>query len=59
MKLVDGLAEKEKHFINKTTMKPTLILILLLALAISAHAKPLKVFILAGQSNMEDRKSVV
>ncbi len=39
-------------------MKPTLIITALLALAVSAQAKPLKVFILAGQSNMEGHAKI-
>ena len=39
-------------------MKHLTILISLLALTFSAQAKPLKVFILAGQSNMEGHAKV-
>ncbi len=39
-------------------MKPTLIITALLALVVSAQAKPLKVFILAGQSNMEGHAKI-
>ena len=39
-------------------MKPLVILISLLALTISAQAKPLKVFILAGQSNMQGHAEI-
>jgi alpha-galactosidase len=39
-------------------MKSSILLISLLAAALTAHAKPLKVFILAGQSNMEGHAKV-
>ena len=39
-------------------MKPALILTTFIALAFSAQAKPLKVFILAGQSNMEGHAKI-
>ena len=39
-------------------MKPHIILAALLAIAITAQAKPLKVFILAGQSNMEGHAKI-
>ncbi len=39
-------------------MKPLHILVSFLALSISAHAKPLQVFILAGQSNMQGHAKV-
>ena len=43
---------------NQLTMKITITLITTFLLAIQLHAKPLKVFILAGQSNMEGQGSV-
>jgi alpha-galactosidase len=39
-------------------MKPILTLITLIAAAFTVHAKPLKVFILAGQSNMEGHAKI-
>ena len=43
---------------NQLTMKITITLITTFLLAIQLHAKPLKVFILAGQSNMEGHAEV-
>jgi hypothetical protein len=42
------------------TMKPTVFLAIVLMFALSPHAsaKPLKVFILAGQSNMEGHAAI-
>jgi len=39
-------------------MKPLLLLVMLIACGVSTQAKPLKVFILAGQSNMEGHARV-
>jgi len=39
-------------------MKPILLVATLVALAVPAQAKPLKIFILAGQSNMEGHAKI-